>query len=127
MGEFRECDELLYGRRCPLKLKAALNKSYLRSAILYGNKSVSESVMGILQWTERSMVRAMCGVQLNDRERSEDLMLDLKATKDQLAMVNCVRWYGHVLWREDGRYNMTYIAYKAHICTSHVTKGKGGF
>ena len=43
--------------------------------------------MGILQWTERSMVRAMCGVQLKDRKRSMDLMLilGLNDTIDQLA------------------------------------------
>ena len=54
--------------------------------------------------TERSMVRAMCGVQLKDRKRSMDLMfmLCLKETMDQLAMTNSVRWYGHVLRREDG-------------------------
>ena len=30
------------------------------------------------------------------------LLLVLSATKDQLAMANSVRWYGHVLRREDG-------------------------
>ena len=57
-----------------------------------------------MQWSERSMVRAMCGVQLKDRKRSTDMMfiLCLKETMDQLAMANNVRWYGHVLRREDG-------------------------
>ena len=50
------------------------------------------------------MVRALCGVQLKDRKRSTDfmLMLGLNETIDQLAMANCIRWYGHVLRREDG-------------------------
>ena len=50
------------------------------------------------------MVRAMCGVQLKGQKRSTDLMfiLGLKETTDQLAMANSVRWYGHVLRREDG-------------------------
>ena len=50
------------------------------------------------------MVRAMCGVQLKDRKISTDLMfmLGLRETMDQLAMKNSVRWYGYVLWREDG-------------------------
>ena len=36
------------------------------------------------------MVRAMCGVQLEDRKRSTDLMimLGLNETADQLAMAN---------------------------------------
>ena len=44
--------------------------------------------MGILQRTERSMVRAMCGFQLKDRKRSTDLMfmLGVNETMDQLAM-----------------------------------------
>ena len=50
------------------------------------------------------MVRAMCGVQLRDRERSMDLMLmlGLNETMGQLAMTNSVRWYGHVLRMENG-------------------------
>ena len=61
------------------------------------------SEMGILQRTERSMVRAMCGVQLKDRKRSTNLMfmLSLKEAIDLLAMENIVLWYGHVLRRED--------------------------
>ena len=43
-------------------------------------------------------------MQLKDRKRSTELMfmLGLKETIDQLAMANSVRWYGHVLRREDG-------------------------
>ena len=50
------------------------------------------------------MVSAMYGVQLEDKKRSTDLMLmlGLDETIDQLAMANGVRWYGHVLRREDG-------------------------
>ena len=33
---------------------------------------------------------------------AKDLMLGLIETIDQLAMANSVRWYGHVLFREDG-------------------------
>ena len=73
--------------------------------MLYGSEAwcLKENEMGILQRTEISMVIAMCGVQLKDRKRSTDLMfmLGLKETMDQLAMANCVRWYGHALRRED--------------------------
>ena len=50
------------------------------------------------------MVRAMGGVQLIGRKRSMGFMfiLGLNETMDQLAMANSVRWYGHVLRREDG-------------------------
>ena len=50
------------------------------------------------------MVRAMCGVQLINRKRYMDLMFMVgkKETIDQLAMANNVRWFGHVMRREDG-------------------------
>ena len=48
------------------------------------------------------MVRAMCGVRLTDIKISTDFILSLNATVDQLAVANSVRWYGHVLRREDG-------------------------
>ena len=48
------------------------------------------------------MVRAMCGPQLKDRKRSNDLMVPLNESMDQLAMANSVCWYGHVLRGEDG-------------------------
>ena len=48
-------------------------------AILYGSEAwcLKESETGILRRTERSMVRAMCGVHLKDRKRSTDLMFML--------------------------------------------------
>ena len=50
------------------------------------------------------MVRAMCGVQLEDRKISTYLMfvLGLSETIGQLAMANSVHWLAHVLRREDG-------------------------
>ena len=58
---------------------------------------------GILQRSERSMVRAMCGVQLYDGKRYMDLMLILGYSNNRsVAMANSARWCGHVLRREDG-------------------------
>ena len=53
--------------------------------------------------TERSMVRAMCGVQLKDIKRFKYLMfmLGLNETIDLLAMANSVRRYDHVMRTED--------------------------
>ena len=95
----------LYSRRFPLKLKLAVYKNYVRLAILCGSEAwcLKESKMGISR-TERSMMRAMCRVQLKDRKRSKDfmLMLGLNETRDHLAMTNSGRWYGHVFRRDDG-------------------------
>ena len=48
--KFRECSELLYGRKFPLKLKGAVCESYVRPAMLYGSEAwcLKESDMGIL-------------------------------------------------------------------------------
>ena len=60
--------------------------------------------MGIVQRTERPMVRAIYGVQLKDRKRTKDLtlMLCLNESMDELAVANSVCWYGNVFRREDG-------------------------
>ena len=104
--KFRECCELLYGRRFALRLKGAVYKYYVMPAILYGSEtwSLRESEMGILRRTGRSMVRAMCGVQLNHRKRSYYLMLTfvLNENLDHLAMAHSAGWYVYLLRREDG-------------------------
>ena len=49
------------------------------------------------------MVIAMCGQKFVDRETTEEQMgmLGLKETIDRLVTANEVRWYGHVLGRDD--------------------------
>ena len=88
------------------RLKGAGCMSYVRPTILFGRVAMclKESELGILQRTERSMVRAMCGVLLKNGKRSMDLMfmLGLNETMDQLAMASSVHWYSDVLSREDG-------------------------
>ena len=83
---------MLYRRKFFIQLKVAIYKSCLRSAILYQSEAwyLKESEMKILQ-TEKCMVRAMCGVQVEDRKRPKDLMLrlGLNETIDWLAMENC--------------------------------------
>ena len=53
---------------------------------------------------ERSMVTAMCKVQLQDRKRDKNmkLMLGLNEAIDQLAIANSVHLHGDVLRCEDG-------------------------
>ena len=59
--------------------------------------------MIILRRTERAMVRSMCGVKLVDKKNTEDLLkvLGLKETLDEMAQANGVRWYGHVVRRDE--------------------------
>ena len=50
-----------------------------------------------------ALMRAMCGVKMIEKRRSEELMslLSLKDTLDGLARASGVRWYGHVLRRDN--------------------------
>ena len=94
--KFREFGELLSSKRFSLKLKGMVYRSFLRSAMLYGSETwcSRENEMAILRRTERAM----------EKRRTEDLteMLGLKETAVQMAKANGVRWYGHVLRRDDG-------------------------
>ena len=59
--------------------------------------------MGILRRTEKAMVRSMSGVKLVDRKNMKELMkmLGLKETLDKMANTNGVRWYGHMIRKDD--------------------------
>ena len=48
-------------------------------------------------------MRAMCGQKVVDRKTTEEQidMLGLKETINRLATSNGVKWYGHVLRRDD--------------------------
>ena len=103
--KFRECGELLPGRRFSLRMKGMVYQSCVRSAMLYGSETwyLRQSEMAISRRTERAMVRSMSGVKLVNRKNLEELMemLGLKKTLDRMARANGVRWYGHVIRTED--------------------------
>ena len=95
----------MLGNRFPLKMKGKVYRCCVRSAILYGSETwcLKENEKAILRRTERAMVKAMCGQKVVDRKTTEEQMdmLGLKETTDRLATANGVRWYGHVLRRDD--------------------------
>ena len=106
--KFKECGELLNSKSFSIKMKGMVYWSCVRLAMLYiyGSETwcLKENEMAVLRRTERAMVRAMCGAKLMEKKRTEDLMemLGLKETVVQMVKANGVRWYGHVLWRDDG-------------------------
>ena len=101
----RECGELLHGTRFSLRMKGMVDRTCVRSVMLYGSETwcLTETEMAILRRTERATVRSMCGLKLMDRKNMEDLMemLGLKETMDAKAKANGVRCYGHVIRRDD--------------------------
>ena len=88
-----------------LKIKGMVNRSCVKSAMLYGSETwcLRENEMMILRRTERAMVRSLCSVKLVDETNIEDLMKmrGLKETLDKMAQANGVRWYGHVVKRDE--------------------------
>ena len=83
-------------------------KSCVRSAIHYGCETwpLGQNEIGIFQRTERAMVTNMCWVKLMEKKSTTDLMqmLDLNETMDQLVIANSVRWYGHVLRKDENNF-----------------------
>ena len=86
--KFRECGELLYGRKFSSKMKGRIYQSCVRSAMLYRSETwcLRENEMAILRRTEKVMMRAMCRVKITEK-RSQELtsLLGLKDTLDGLV------------------------------------------
>ena len=71
--KFKECGELLYGRKFSLKIKGRIFQSCIRSAMLYGSKTwcLGKNEMAILRRTEKARMRVMCGVKLIEKRSSQ--------------------------------------------------------
>ena len=82
-------------------MKGKIYRCCARSAMLYGSEAwcLKENKKAILRITER----AMCGQKVVDRKMIEEQMdmLGLKETIDRLATENGVKWYEHMLRRDD--------------------------
>ena len=96
---FRKCGELLLGNKFPLRMKGKVYHCCVRSAIVYGSKAwfVKEHEKAILKRRERAMLRTMCGQKVVGRKTTRGL----RELFVWLATASGVRWYGHVLRRED--------------------------
>ena len=96
--KYRECSELLYRKKFPLKVTGTVYKNYVITAVLQRSEAwcLRENVIEVLG-IQRSIVRVMCGLQHNDRKRVMPLMLMLGCNDaiDQLA-TNSEHWYGNV-------------------------------
>ena len=101
--KIRECGELLNSKRFSLKVKGMVYRSCVKVAMFYGSETwcLRENEIAIL-WTER----AMCGAKLMEKKRTDNLMemLGLKETVFHMAKAKGVRWYEHVLRRDDGHF-----------------------
>ena len=73
--------------------------------MLYGSETwfLRENEVAILRRTEKAEMRAMCGVKLIEKRKSQKFMslLGLKDTLDGLAKASGVRSYGRVRFLEE--------------------------
>ena len=87
-------------------MKGRIYQSFVRSAMLYASETwyLRENKIAILRRTEKVMTRAMCRVKLIDKRKSQELtsLLGLKYTLNELFWASGLRWYGHVLGRDNG-------------------------
>ena len=81
-----------------------------------------EKETAILRRTEREMIRAMCSVKPLNRRNSDELiaMLGIKESLDRMAKASSMRWYGHVLRKQD-----EIVIVKASIFEVSGSRGRG--
>jgi len=90
----------------------------VQSSVLHGRKTwpVREENEVALQQAEMRLIRWMCGINLQDRLPSKGLRERL-GSDDIISVLqqNRLRWYGHVLRKEDNDW--------VKKCVKHEAKG----
>jgi hypothetical protein len=104
--KFRELHGVLCGRKWSVKMKGRVYRACVRAAMIYGGETwvMRKEEECVLQRAERAMVRMMCGVKLRDRKSSSELMSMVRLSEDIVTLVrkSKLRWYGHVMRRDEG-------------------------
>jgi len=103
-NKFRQLVPLLTNKDISLIVKGRLYSSCVWSNTLHGSETwlVRKKNEVALQRAEMRMVRWMCGIKLQDRVLSKGLRERL-GLDDMISVLqqNRLRWYGHVLRKED--------------------------
>ena len=88
-----------------MKMKGKVYRSCVRAAMVYGSETwvMKKEEEGVLLRAERAMVRMMCGAKLRDRKSSKVLMAMVSLNEDIVTLVrrSRLRWYGHVMRRDE--------------------------
>jgi len=103
-NKFRQLIPLLTNRDTSLIRRGMLYSSYVRSGMLHGSETwpVRKENEVALQQAEMRIFRWMCKVKVKDRVPSKELRERLGM--DDIILIlhrNRLRWYGHVLRKED--------------------------
>jgi len=129
-NKLRQLVPLLTNKDVSLIMRGRLYSSCVRSSVLHGSETwpVSKENVVALQRAEMIMVRWMCGIKLKDRFPSKELRERLVI--DDIALVlqqNRLRWYGHVLQKEDNDWVKKCIEYEVEGPRPRRLSGLSGF
>ena len=127
-AKFKECRDILLSKSFLLKIKGRVYASCVRSAMLFGSEvwCLRQNELDILKRTETTMVRAICGVKLSDRFKSKSLIdrLGFKKTSESLAKASGVRWFCHVMRRDEGNVLRKVLTFKIDGLKKRVGRKK---
>ena len=122
--KFRDCQDLLCGKVCSLKIKGSVCKICVRSAMHYGSETwcLDLNEIVISQRTIEAMVKCMCGGKLIDKKSTKESMLimNLNEMTDELAKDNNVRCNRNVL-----RTDRNKLMRRAFDLNVNVTRKRG--
>ena len=101
-AKWREINSLLCNKGIPLRARARVYEACIRSVMLYGSETwpCTKKLEDMLLRSDRRMIRLMCGVTLQTRVPSEDLLhnsglVDIRTVLKR----NRLRMFGHVARR----------------------------
>lgn len=102
--KFKELSGVLCNKRIALRMRGVLYRACVRAVMMYGGESwpIKKENEDTLVRAERRMIRMICGVTLNNRENSRDLLERIGLVDDIRVGVKKarLRWFGHVLRRD---------------------------
>ena len=128
-NKFRQLVPLLTNKDTSLTVRGRLYSSCVRSSMLHGSETwpVRKENEVALQRAEMRMVRCMCGVKLQDRVPSKELRGRLEL-EDIISVLqrNRLRWYGHVLQKEDNDWVKKCMEYEGEVLGQEVDQRKLG-
>ena len=102
--KFRDMSGVLCRKGMSLRMKGELYKACVRSAMIYGSETwaMKEEQKRRLETNEMRMLRMICGVTLRDRISNEEIRSRVHvAPLGTVITRNRLRWFGHVVRRED--------------------------
>jgi len=117
-NKFRQLVPLLTSRDISVITRGRLYSSCVRSSMLHGSETwpVRKENEVALQWAQMRMVRWMCNVKVKDRVRCRELSERLGI--DDIILIlqqNRLRWYGHVLQKEDTDWVKKCMKYEVEV------------